>query len=308
MEAPTPEMNVQAPRNSNRWLYVILIVLALGIIGMSFWLLSVKKNMTDLLGEKEQQRMELTMELDSLLVEHNLIRESYGELSDSLATKDSVIQANAVEIKKLLNTKWEYYKIKKKLSSLQKVAQGYVLQMDSLYTVNHELTEENLQIKEEIKIEKRKNRQLEDLSEELSGKVGEASIFNIYNLEALPIHLKGSGKEVATDKIRRAARIRVCFTVGENTIIEPGKKTIYIRIAQPNSEILVKGRGEDYTFLHQGEMLQYSMTETIDYENEAIDICMRWDKRSTQELKPGLYHVDLFEGDNNIGHTLFELR
>ncbi len=308
MEAPTPEMNVQAPRNSNRWLYVILIVLALGIIGMSFWLLSVKKNMTDLLGEKEQQRMELTMELDSLLVQHDLIRESYGKLSDSLATKDSVIQANAVEIKKLLNTKWEYYKIKKKLSSLQKVAQGYVLQMDSLYTVNHELTEENLQIKEEIKIEKRKNRQLEDLSEELSGKVGEASIFNIYNLEALPIHLKGSGKEVATDKIRRAARIRVCFTVGENTIIEPGKKTIYIRIAQPNSEILVKGRGEDYTFLHQGEMLQYSMTETIDYENEAIDICMRWDKRSTQELKPGLYHVDLFEGDNNIGHTLFELR
>lgn len=308
MEADNQEVNVQARKSSNLWLYIILVLLALGIIGISFWLISVKNNMNNLLDEKEQQRIELVAELDSLLVEHNQIKESYGALSDSLLTKDSLIQANALEIKKLLNTKWEYYKIKKKLSSLQRVAQGYVLQMDSLYTVNHELTEENLKIKEEIKIEKRKNKQLEGLSEELTSKVTEASVLKVYNLEADPVHLKGSGKEVVTDKIRRTERIRVCFTIGENTIITPGTKNIYIRIAQPNKEILAKGRGSEYTFMHQGETLQYSMHEAIDYQNEAIELCLRWDKRSTKEMEVGLYHVDIFEGDNNIGHAIFELK
>lgn len=308
MEADNHEVNVQARKSSNLWLYIVLVFLALGIIGISIWLISVKNNMTNLLDEKEQQRIELVAELDSLLIEHNQIREAYGSLADSLVSKDSIIQANAVEIKQLLNTKWEYYKIKKKLSSLQRVAQGYVLQMDSLYMVNHELTEENLKIKEEIKIEKRKNKELEGLSEELSGKVTEASVLKVYNLTAEPVHLKGNGKEVVTDKIRRTERIKVCFTIGENTIIEPGSKDIYIRIAQPNKEILAKGRGSEYTFTYHGETLQYSMNETIDYQNEAIELCLRWDKRSTKEMEVGLYHVDIFEGDNNIGHTIFELK
>ena len=106
-----------------------------------------------------------------------------------------------------------------KLSSLQKIAQGYVLQMDSLYTVNYELTEENLKIKEEIKTERRKNRQLEDLRVELSGMVDEASVLHAYNIEGNPVYVKGNGKEVITNKVRRVKRVRVCFTLGENSII-----------------------------------------------------------------------------------------
>jgi hypothetical protein len=180
--------------------------------------------------------------------------------------------------------------------------------MDSLYTVNHELTEENIQIKEEIKIEKRKNRELQGIKEELIEKVDEASVAGTYNIKANPVRVKGSGKETVTDKIRRTDRIRVCFTVAANSIIEAGKKTIYVRIAQPDKEILVKGRGEEYTFMHNGEMLQYSIKKNFTYQNEAIDLCIHWNRRQTLELQPGIYHVDIFEGDHNIGHTTFELK
>ena len=169
-------------KNSNLWLYILLIVFALGVIGLSIWLISVKNNMNELLTEKEMQRVELIKELDSLMMEHNEIKESYGEISDSLSVMDSVIQADAEEIKKLLNYKWEYYKVKKKMERLQVISQGYVRKMDSIVVVNQVLTEENLQIKEEIQEEKRKNRNLQQEKEELTTIVGEASVLSTYNL------------------------------------------------------------------------------------------------------------------------------
>jgi len=308
MEDQNTEIQNQHPKNSNLWMYIVMIVLALGIIGISIYMLSMKKNLNELVAEKDRQRVELAGELQMLLFTHDSIKIAYGELSDSLYVKDSVIQANAEEIDKLLNYKWDYYKIKKKLSRLQVVAQTYVLQMDSLYTVNHELTEENIQIKEEIKIERRKNRELEGIQEELIEKVDAASVVGVYTVQANPVRVKGGGKESVTDKIRRTDRIRVCFTVAENAIAEPGKKTIYVRIAQPDNEILAKGRGEEFTFIHKGEMLQYSIKKNFTYQNEAIDFCIHWNRRQTLELQPGTYHVDIYEDDHNIGSTTFELK
>ncbi len=296
------------PKNSNTLMYIVLVILALGIIGLSIKLLSVSKEIKVLKVEKEQQKIELQKELDSLVAQHEKIKMEYGELSDSLAVKDSIIEANAKEIKKLLNTKWEYYKVKKKLARLQKIAQTYVRQMDSLYTVNHELTEENLKIKEEIKLEKQKNRQLEQVKEKLTEKVEIASTLHAYNTKATPVHIKGNGKERATDKVSRVDKIKVCFTIGKNDIVEPGTKTVYVRIAQPDKKILVKGRSDKYSFIFKGEKLQYSIKKDFDYNQESIDMCVYWTRRSTQELKPGLYHVDLFVGDNEIGHTTFTLK
>ncbi len=300
--------NEDMPKNSSLWMYIVLVVLALGIIGLSIKLISVKNEMKELLVEKDMQRTELQKELDSLVYQHQQIKEAYGELSDSLTSKDSIIQANAVEIKKLLNTKWEYYKIKKKLSRLQVISQGYVRQMDSIYRVNHQLTEENQKIKEEIKVERRKNQQLQKSKEELMGKVDEAAVLQVFNLVATPVHKKGSGKERATDKIKRVDRVKVCFTLGKNTIVEPGTKTIYVRIARPNDEILVKGRGDKYSFMFNGEQLQYSIMQHVDYQNESKDVCVYWNRRASLKLEPGLYHVDIFEGDHEIGGTTFTLK
>ncbi len=308
MEDQDIEIQNQHPKNSSLWMYIVIVVLALGIIGLSIYMLSMKKNLNELVAEKDRQRIELAGELQMLIFTHDSIKMAYGELSDSLYVKDSVIQANAEEIDQLLNYKWDYYKIKKKLSRLQVVAQTYVLQMDSLYTVNHELTEENIQIKEEIKIERRKNRELEGIQEELIEKVDAASVVGVYTVQANPVRVKGGGKESVTDKIRRTDRIRVCFTVAENAIAEPGKKTIYVRIAQPDNEILAKGRGEEFTFIHKGEMLQYSIKKNFTYQNEAIDFCIHWNRRQTLELQAGIYHVDIYEGDHNIGSTTFELK
>jgi len=308
MEKQGNEIKNSPKGNSGLWMYIVLGILAVVIIGLSVWLISVKSNMKELLTEKEIQKIELQNELDSVILQHDRIKAAYGEISDSLVSMDSIIQANAKEIKEMLNFKWEYYKIKKKLSRLQVVAQGYVRQMDSIVTINHELTEENLQIKEEIIIEKRKSRQLEEKTEVLTEIVTEASVLKVYNLTASPMHEKGGGKQVETDKIKRTDLIKVCFTLGENSVVEPGNKALYVRIAEPGQEILTMGRGEEYSFIFKGEQLQYSITETVDYQKIAQEVCMTWNKRASKELKPGLYHVEIFQGENIIGHTSFTLK
>jgi hypothetical protein len=109
--------------------------------------------------------------------------------------------------------------------------------------------------------------------------------------------------------VQRVDQVRVCFTIGENEIAAPGKKDIYIRIARPDQEILIKGRLDDYSFEYQGEKIQYSVMQTIDYDNRAVDLCVYWKKQfSNQEMKPGLYHVDIFCDNSIIGHTTFTLR
>jgi hypothetical protein len=119
----------------------------------------------------------------------------------------------------------------------------------------------------------------------------------------------GGEKEVTTDKVQRIDQVRICFTIGENKLAAPGKKDIYFRIARPDQEILMKSRLDDYSFEYQGERLQYSVMETIEYENESMNACVYWKKEySSQELQAGLYHVDIFCENSIIGHTTFTLR
>lgn len=289
---------------------ILAIVFGIAAIVLVILLFQTRSNLKGLLAEKEQQRLELKSELDSVLIEHERVKLEYGQLSDSLEVKDSLIQANAVEIKRLLDTEWEYYKVKKKLSQLQVIAQGYVVQMDSLYRVNAALTEENQTMKKDIKTLQKAKDEADKDREQLTEKVEIAAILKAINMEAIGLRYRtGSEKEVPTDKVQRVDQVRVCFTIAENKISTPGKKDIYIRIARPDQEILIKSRLDNYSFEYQGEQLQYSIMQTIEYENAPVDLCLYWKKDySNQELTPGLYHVDIFCENAIIGHTTFTLR
>lgn len=258
--------------------------------------------------EKEAQRVELQGELDALLSEHEQIKIAYGDLSDSLIVKDRLIIANAKEIKSLLNYKWEYRKVQKKIDRLRVIAQNYVNQMDSLYTVNKELVAENLNIKRRYNSEQRKNIVLEKEKEQLAGKIVEASVLEAYNITVSGIYVKRSGTEVTTVKARRVNKIRVCFTLSKNIVLLPGLKDVYVRIARPDNKILSPGIAEDFVFDYNGETIQYSIYEQANYDNEKIDLCLVWEKKYKEiKMLEGSYEVIVFADGEEIGSVSFEL-
>lgn len=294
---------------SKGWIYAILGLLAVVIIGLSCWLISLKGDLNSLESEKEQQRADFQAEVDSLLKVHNELKANYGELSTQLAEKDSIIQADAVEIKKLLDSQWDYNRIKRKVTELQAISQNYVHQLDSLYVVNQELVAENERIREEVQEERKQNRNLQRQKEELTNKVNLATVLRIYNLTADAVRFKGGSHETETDKAGRTERIRVRFTIGQNELVDAGPKTFYLRIADPSKQIITKGMGDEYAFTYQGELLQYTEKVTVNYENKEKDVRAYYIKPSGKNMQPGYYFVDIYDdNDNLIGQTSFDLR
>ncbi|MBQ3355386.1 MAG: hypothetical protein IJG41_09605 [Bacteroidales bacterium] len=294
---------------SKGWIYAILGLLAVVIIGLSCWLISLKGDLNSLESEKEQQRADFQAEVDSLLKVHNELKANYGELSTQLAEKDSIIQADAVEIKKLLDSQWDYNRIKRKVTELQAISQNYVHQLDSLYVVNQELVAENERIREEVQEERKQNRNLQRQKEELTNKVNLATVLRIYNLSADAVRFKGGSHETETDKAGRTERIRVMFTIGQNDLVDAGPKTFYLRIADPTKQIITKGMGDEYAFTYQGELLQYTEKVTVNYENKEKDVRAYYIKPSGKNMQPGYYFVDIYDdNDNLIGQTSFNLR
>ena len=291
------------------WLYAILGLLALAIIGLSIWLISLKGNLDTWEKEKEMKRADFQAEVDSLLRVHNELKTNYGELSNQLAEKDSIIQADAQEIKKLLDSQWDYNKIKRKVSELQAISQKYVRQLDSLYVVNQELMAENERIREEVKAERKQNKNLQRQAEELTNKVNQASILRIYNLTADAVRFKGGSRETETDKAKKAERIRVAFTVGQNDLVDAGSKNFYLRIADPSKNIICKGMGDEYAFTFNGELLQYTEKINVTYENAEKDVQAYYIKPADMDLEPGYYFVDVYDDNNNlVGQTSFTLK
>lgn len=294
--------------SSSRKYKISLAIIAILLLVLLFWLFIQRSQLLKLVKEKETEKIALQHNLDSLMTEHNNIKISYGALSDSLKAKDSLIQVNALEIKKLLATQWDYNTIHKKFERLQKVAQGYVHQMDSLYTVNRELTAENDRIRQVVKTEQNRNQNLMKDKEELKEKMNQATFIKAYDVTAVPFKLKSGGtKEQVTDKASRTGRIRVCFTIGENPLVASGKKIIYIRLVRPDNVVVIKSKYD--TFVFDGQTLPFSLREDIDYQGKAMKVCVDWTKKNTDNpAMKGKYIVTVFADDKEIGTGSFDLK
>lgn len=291
------------------WLYTILGALAIALAILLVRNSSLKTEKESLEAEKEMQRLDFQAEVDSLMKVHNELKDNYTELSQQLVEKDSIIQADAMEIKKLLDSQWDYYQVKKKLTALQQISQRYVRQMDSLYTVNRELVAENERIREEFQNERRQNTNLTRQKEELTNKVNQAATLKLFNYSAQAVRFKGNGGETATDRASRAERIRIDFTVAANDIVQPGTKLFYVRIANPNRAIISKGTGDEYSFKSNGETLQYTEKVRVNYDGKETAVRAYYVKPDAYEMMPGTYFIDVYEeGGKLIGQTAIDLK
>lgn len=300
------KQNETTSKKKEKVLYSIIVLLILAL-GASLW------GVFDMSNQKEQsfeQGVKLKGELDQLMDDFTSIKIENQDLSSQLMDRDSLIMANAKEIEHLIATQADYSKIKKKLDLLRGITQDYVHRIDSLVVVNQQLTTENVQIKEEIQVERTKNTELSQEKTELQEKVHVASAFKAYNLNVNTVRLRADGKEVPTDKASRLSRINIAFTLSENSLVEKGTKNIYARISRPDGVVLVLGQDDSQTFtLTDGKVLQYSVAKDINYDGKAMDVKFLWEKKDKKEAAlDGKYDVMLYMEGNEIGRASFIVR
>lgn len=257
----------------------------------------------------ENSNIELQAELDSLLAEHERIKAQYGDLSDQLSEKDSIIMANAAQIEELINSQADYRKIKKQLARLQNISQEYVQEMDKLYKENQALKEENISVKADLEQERQDKENIQKSNEALNAKISGAAVYKAYNIRSAGYMIKNKGNEEPTDKAARVKRIKTTFILGENSLIEAGPVNVYCRIAVPGSgKVLTPGSGESYSFVHNGQRLQYSTKTVVNYDKQAQTVTMNWDLMSDDKAVKGKYVVQVFTDNQFLGESFFTLK
>ncbi|MFH1159903.1 MAG: hypothetical protein V1733_03025, partial [bacterium] len=98
-----------------------------------------------------------------------------------------------------------------------------------------------------------------------------------------------------------------CFTIGENSLVEPGTKILYIRITRPDNVVVTKSKYD--TFEYNGQTIPFSVREDLRYAGQAMNICVDWIKRDNDiPAMKGRYLVGVFFDNREIGQGSFELK
>lgn len=302
-----PQKNDENPLK--KWVIIFGILAGIFFITTLYFGFFAKPTMNKEYIKVEETNNELQGELDALLAEHEKIKAQYGELSDQLSEKDSIILANAAEIEQLINSQADYKKIKKQLARLQNISQEYVKEMDKLYQENQALKTENTQVKADLEQERQDKANIQKSNDDLSAKISHAATYKAYSMKSGGYNIKSKGVEEATDRASRVKRIKTSFVLGENSLIEPGPVNIYCRIAIPGTgKVLTQGSSESYSFVHDGQRLQYSTKSVVNYNNKAQNVTLNWDLMSDDKAIKGKYIVQIFTDDQLLGESSFTLK
>ena len=257
--------------------------------------------------ENEQMIEVLKMDTAEMENEYEQFAMQYNEMMAQI-NNDSLINQLAIEqerVQKLLeelrqtkaeNTR-EIIRLKKELATLRAILKDYVMQIDSLNRENQALKVDNDKLRNQNQLAKEHITTLSTQNEELVDKVAIASQLNATGISAMAHNKRGKD----TDKIRKAKKFVVSFTLARNVTTETGMRSIYVRITTPTGSILTNGG----TFQYENRDLQYSILKEVEYNGEELPVTVYWD--IAESLTAGQYRVDIFADGQNIGTTTFEM-
>lgn len=260
-----------------------------------------------------EEKVSIAIEKKELLNELNEIQSQYDtlytdnvELQADMEGQQLKIDSMLVVIKKHKGDAYTMRQLRKETESLRSIMKGYLITIDSLNTMNIELEAENLEIKGELTQEKKKTRNLEKKSDDMSKIITKGGQLQALNMWAVTIKMRSNGNQVETDRASKAQKVKSCFTLSENAIAKNGNKNLYFRVISPEGSVLTDNNSSGETFDYDGVKGIYTMIRKVDYQNKAMDVCIYWDIPTP--LTPGFYLIEIYADQVLIGRTSFDLK
>lgn len=254
----------------------------------------------------EQEKNTLRDNLDDLIDEHEILKDEYGDLSNQLEEKDSTIMAYANEIKTLIRTKGQLSAAKQKIKRLKVISMKYVSAIDSLYTLNEILKNENDSVRRANRLISKRNQTLEKNNQVLTQRVYTASMLRLENLEIEGVYYRSSGREVVTSRASKIQNLTICYDVVENKVTEPGYKKLYLRIIGPEGNVLNGNNKIKELKLENDSLVEYTVEYGFDYVNESISECQLWTRGNV--LTSGTYTFEFIQDQQLIGFVQRKFR
>ncbi len=297
-------------KSSREKVYLVIIILLLLACGTLTWQLVQKTSQIEYVliekGELETERDNLVADLEALQTSYDTLSTDNEELKLKIQEQQAKIEEYLVQIEKHKDDAYIIRKLREETKSLRKIMQGYVHTIDSLNTLNQNLTAELVDVKEDRENLQKDKENLTNIKEDLEDMVEVGSILQALNIKANAIKVKSSGKQVDTERASRADMIKVCFTIGENKIAKSGNKPVYLRIITPDAKVLNEDEGNRFNF--NGVKGLYSIKKEVNYQNQTINnLCVYFDLNEA-EIPTGKYIVEIYADEAKIGDGTFNLK
>jgi hypothetical protein len=289
---------VEQPKKKSAPIAMIFttVILAAALIFLVVMYFDQKNKMVEMKTVLEQEKDSLQNELKLMVHGYDTLKTDNDTLMANLQReKKRIVQLLAIDASNIQLIK----KYRAEIGTMREIMKGYIVQIDSLNSLNQQLVAENVGIKQQITEVQNTNVELTKAKEELTSKVTVAAVIQAKDINAVTLNKKR--KE--TTRINNIDKLRICFTLRENPIAAPGEKEVFMRVIRPDS--LVIATSQDNLFDFNGNKLVYSASRLVDYMNQDIEMCIFLD--NTGDFVVGTYSVELYLENNIIGRTTFAL-
>lgn len=288
-------------KNKKLVIIIAVLVVVIAVVGFLAFNESRKNKEMSELFAVEKQEMENEYSTFATQYDELQVQINNDSLKEKLESEKLKTQRLLEELRQVKTTNAaEIMRLKKELRTVRAVLRSYVMQIDSLNKINEALTKENVEVKNKYS---QATAQISNLSAEkksLNEKVTLAAQLDATNISVLPTNKRGKKAK----KVKDVKKLAISFTIVKNITATTGNKTIYVRIAKLDNEILTKSSAN--TFAYEDRNIGYSIKKYIEYTGEEQQVTVYWD---VEEFLPaGTYHVYLFADGNMIGQNAFSLQ
>ena len=307
----------------NILLVIIVSYLAYEVSVLSQKNHAFKQEISEMIKENE--------EMNQIIINQDIVSEADGEnlkenLKLLLFSYDSLEQNNSVAIdsinrqrEKINNLMQEVdkldkkskrdwrkiYKLKKEAETLRNIMKGYIHTIDSLNTLNINLSNDLTEKTQKLSNVSKQNKKIIKQNEALQKQVAIGAVLQINNVISSGIRIRSSGAQSETTRASKTNMIKTCFSIIENKLAQAGDKEIYIRILDSEGNLL-NAPTPLKIINQQKEELKMSSKRTINYQNQNTDLCIFYEIENS--IPAGNYSVEVYAEGFLIGETSIALR
>ncbi|HPF89685.1 MAG: hypothetical protein H6590_05815 [Flavobacteriales bacterium] len=299
------ENNSGSKNRSSTGLLVLVVLLLLSNIVM-FWLLMQRGKEVE---QTQQQVASVTSEKENVTVMLENMLASYDTLKTDNEQLTVEMEAQRAQIEDLLDQvkkgNYSLAKARKEAETLRKIMKGYVVTIDSLNQANAALTAQNVGLTQELGEVRGQKEALSTEKEALEGKIAKGAVLHTTTINAGALFMRNNGKQVETDRAKKAEMVKCCFTLGQNSVTDAGDKTLYMRVISPDGSVLPAGDTNN-RFKFNGVEGEYSAKREVNYQNQPVDACIFWN--GAGEMRTGQYIVEIYESGAKVSEAKFTLK
>ncbi len=281
-----------------RTITTILIVVAIVLAAALAYVYLQKSR---LVSDLEDEKKDLTEQIVALQADYATLSSDYDVINSQLDSSREEVAQLVDRIKKTQAVdRAKIRQYEKELGTLRSIMRSYVVQIDSLNTLNHKLTVEAANARKEAAEAGRRN---EELTAQVNTYREQVAVNSV--LKARGITLQAfNGSDKATDRSSRIVRMMVNLTLAENGLAPKGPVRVYVRVKDPDGNLLLDGTGSSFSLA--GEAMAATASREVDYTGSDVEMSIY--VNNIPDFHKGVYTAEVYTEQSLLGKAELLLR